>query len=87
MKVSCELEFRYGSEKTSTAVAGAVSVDDYSFVDTCVEGNKIKAVISADSVMSLVHTLEDYLSCISVAEKLALTPQNSGHPYQHRDKG
>ena len=42
---------------------------DDNFVITEVISNRILARIEADNVPSLMHTIEDYMACISIAEK------------------
>jgi len=70
MKADCVVEVRYGNKKTAENILKSVKVDDYSFVDSKLRDNSIIAHISADSIPSLLHTLDDYLSCLSVAEKI-----------------
>lgn len=70
MKVSCKLEFEYGSEDEAMAVLKAVEVDNEEFVKTTLEGKRIFSVVDSESISSLIHTLDDYLACVSVAEKV-----------------
>ncbi|MHA2281192.1 MAG: KEOPS complex subunit Pcc1 [Promethearchaeota archaeon] len=70
MKLSCNLEFTYGSEEEAQAVLKAVEVDNYEFVKTTLEGSKLHSIVESDSIPSLIHTLDDYLACVSVAERV-----------------
>jgi hypothetical protein len=70
MKLSCKLEFSYGSEKEAKAVLKAVEVDNDEFVKTTLEGAKLLSIVESDSIPSLIHTLDDYLACVSVAERV-----------------
>jgi hypothetical protein len=70
MKVSCKLEFDYGSEEEAQAVLQAVEVDNEQFIKTTLEGKKLLSVVESDSIPSLIHTLDDYLACVSVAERV-----------------
>lgn len=70
MKVSCKLEFNYGSEEEAEAVLKAVEVDNYEFVKTKLEGKRLLSTVESDSIPSLIHTLDDYLGCVSVAERV-----------------
>ncbi len=70
MKISCTLEFDYDSEDEAQAVAGAVEVDNEGFVTMNVEGRRITSPAESESIPSLIHTLDDFLSCVSVAEKV-----------------
>ena len=70
MKVSCKLEFTYGSEEEAEAVVKAVEVDNYQFVKTMVEGKKLLSTVESESIPSLIHTLDDFLACVGVAERV-----------------
>ena len=70
MKISCTLEFDYDSEEEAEAVARAVAVDNEGFVEMNVEGKRIISTAESESIPSLIHTLEDFLSCVSVAERV-----------------
>lgn len=70
MKISCTLEFDYDSEKEAEAVARAVEVDNEGFVKMDVDGKRIISSAESESIPSLIHTLDDFLSCLSVAERV-----------------
>ena len=70
MKVLCNLNIEYNSHEIAEKVLKSIKVDDFDFVNSNVKGNKLKATIESKSVSSLIHTLDDYLACISVAEKI-----------------
>ena len=70
MQASCRLELAYGSKKQADLVARSLKVDDETYITTRVEGRTLVAEAHADSFRSLLHTLEDYLACIAVAERL-----------------
>lgn len=70
MKIKCKLEFEYESEKDAEAIAKSVEVDNYQFVKTTLDGKRIISIAESESIPSLIHTLDDYLACISVAEKV-----------------
>jgi hypothetical protein len=70
MKISCKLEFIYGSEEEAKAILNAVEVDNYQFVNTTLEGERLLSTVESDSIPSLIHTLDDYLACVSVAERV-----------------
>ena len=71
MKISCNLTIEYESEKMAKTILRAVQVDDVDFVSSKISGTQLTATIKSSSVSSLLHTLDDYLACISVAEKVA----------------
>jgi tRNA threonylcarbamoyladenosine modification (KEOPS) complex Pcc1 subunit len=70
MKIKVELVFEYGSEKEAQAVAKAVEVDNYQFVKTKVDGMKIISCVESESIPSMIHTLDDFLACIGIAERV-----------------
>ena len=70
MKISCKLDFDYESEDEAKAVLKAVEVDNYEFVKTTLDGKRIVSIVESDSIPSLIHTLDDYLACVSVAERV-----------------
>ncbi len=45
-------------------------MDNERFVHMVVEGKKIKSTAESESIPSLIHTLDDFLSCVSVAERV-----------------
>jgi tRNA threonylcarbamoyladenosine modification (KEOPS) complex Pcc1 subunit len=70
MKVSCNLTIEYSSTKKAEKILRSIKVDDYDFVESRLNGNRLETVIESNSIPSLIHTLDDYLACISVAEKI-----------------
>jgi len=70
VRVRCRLEFTYPSKDRAEKVANSLRVDDAPYVRTSVSGRTLTAAMEAESTLSLLHTLEDYLACLSVAEKV-----------------
>ncbi len=70
MKISCRLEFDYDSESEAEAIVKALEVDNYQFVEMTLEGRTIISIAESESIPSLIHTLDDFLACLSVAEKV-----------------
>ena len=60
----------FSSEAEARKILDAVELDNQGYVDTKVEGSSILADIKANSLNSLLHTIDDFLSCTSVAEKV-----------------
>lgn len=67
--VRCVLELEYGDEADALAVHRALAPDNASFVKAETRGTGVVAEMEAASPMKLLHTVEDYLACVSVAEK------------------
>jgi hypothetical protein len=63
------MSFELESPEQAKAVASSLKVDDDKYVVTKVEGRTLHASAKADSPKSLMHTLDDYVSCASVAIK------------------
>ncbi|HTD81362.1 MAG TPA: KEOPS complex subunit Pcc1 [Thermoplasmata archaeon] len=70
VKVRARLEFPYRSKAQAETIARSLRVDDESYITTTVDGRTLVAEAEADSFLSLLHTLDDYLACVSVAEKV-----------------
>jgi len=70
MKASCKLTIEFENEKKLKTVIQAIQVDDFDFVKSNINKNKLEAEISSKSVSSLLHTIDDYLACVSVAGKV-----------------
>lgn len=70
--VQCIIDIEYPSEGVARDVHRSVELDNQGFVRTEVRGNSIHAEAEASSLNSLLHTLDDFLSCMSVAEGIVL---------------
>ena len=69
-RVTCEIVLRFPSSNSACKVFHAVEQDNSGYVDAKQEDDSIVAVINASTLRSLLHTLDDFLSCVSVAEKI-----------------
>ena len=70
MDVSCEIIIEFEDSEKTKNVLSSINVDDYGFVKSKANDNRLAASINAKSISSLIHTLDDYLACISVAMKI-----------------
>jgi hypothetical protein len=70
--IKCTLRFEYDNTKIANAIMAAVAVDNYEFVKVNLETSTLISKIESRTILSLLHTLEDYLACVNVAEKLAI---------------
>jgi tRNA threonylcarbamoyladenosine modification (KEOPS) complex Pcc1 subunit len=66
--VRCIIDIEYPSEKVAKDVHRSVELDNEGYVKTEVNGNLMHVEALADSLNSLIHTLDDFLSCVRVAE-------------------
>ena len=70
MKVTCDVVIEYDDVKKTENVSRSIEVDNLGFVESQINGRQLEAHIESKSISSLLHTLDDYLACISVAEKI-----------------
>ncbi len=66
---SCELVLSYPSDAEAEVVLRSLEPDNAGFVEAEREGNRVVLFARADTPLSLLHTLNDLLACVSVAEK------------------
>ena len=70
MKVECKLSIDFKTNDEVKKIVKSIKVDDFDFVKTNVSGKTLVAEINSNSISSLLHTLDDYLACISVASNI-----------------
>lgn len=68
MMAQCVLTLEFRDADTAKKIHQSIKIDDSGFVKSRVKGKKLEASIESDSVPSLLHTLDDYLACVSVAD-------------------
>ncbi len=69
-QVICTLELKFRSESEAIKVHKSVELDNEGYLESEVRGEVIRAKITAGSLKSALHTLDDFMSCMSVAEKI-----------------
>ncbi len=75
MKSICTLEIELPDEATARNIAKALELDNAGYIETRVEGNTIFAKAEAADIMALRNTIDDYLACLTVAQKSILDSQ------------
>ena len=70
MDVACDIVIEFDNTEKVKTVLKSIEVDNFDFVTSKINGKKLEATIKASSVPSLLHTLDDYLACVSVAMKV-----------------
>lgn len=70
MDVACDIVIEFDDADKVKTVLKSIEVDNFDFVNSKVTGKKLETTIKASSVSSLLHTLDDYLACVSVAMKV-----------------
>ncbi|UCE91358.1 MAG: hypothetical protein JSV90_08105 [Methanobacteriota archaeon] len=78
-KLLCEMALEFPSEEHALSVFRAVETDNEGYVHAELNGSTLTTRIEASSLKSLLHTLDDFLACVSVADKVvradvSLTP-------------
>jgi hypothetical protein len=69
LKLVANLSFEYESVEKAKILYKALEVDD-GWVKLKVLQNRIEAEAKSNSVPSLINTLDDFLGCLSLAERV-----------------
>jgi len=77
MKVKCRILLEYASNEEAKRVEKSLKPDNENFISTRVNGNVLEAETDAESVLSILHTLDDFLACLSVAERIGASLMDS----------
>jgi hypothetical protein len=70
VSVECDIEMDLESEAQAQAIMKAIELDNGPYARASVKGRTIRMVCEARSMPSMLHTLEDLLACIRVAEEM-----------------
>ncbi len=70
MKATCTLKLTFHSKADAQKILQSLKVDDLEYVQSSQKDKSIQATMEATKLSSLLHTLDDYLACVSVAEKI-----------------
>ncbi len=84
MKSRATVTFHFRDAATAEAIADSVSPDDDGYIRTRRRGSTVTATAAADEPLSLLHTLDDYLACVSVAERTAEEARPRGRTRRRR---
>jgi hypothetical protein len=76
MSIECVIVVDYESDEKAETVLRSIAIDNGQFAQVVRSGNEITVRTAAASSLSLLHTLEDLLACMKVAEEMGR--QNSG---------
>ncbi len=69
-RCSVRLSFRFGTAAQARRAKKALEPDNEGFIKTTLKGRVLTAEADAGSIPALLHTLDDYLACLSVAARL-----------------
>jgi len=70
MKAICDITLEYDDTSIAKKIQKSIEVDNLDFVRSQVKGKKLEAHIESTSISSLLHTLDDFLACVTVADKV-----------------
>jgi tRNA threonylcarbamoyladenosine modification (KEOPS) complex Pcc1 subunit len=69
-RVVCDIRLEFSSPEEALTVQRSVELDNEGYVKARVDGSSIEAHVEAGSLKSLLHTLDDYLACLAVADNI-----------------
>lgn len=70
MKCECEFSLEFEDEDKAKKILESVRLDNGEWIAARLDGRRIVCHASSESVGGLLHTAEDFLSCVSLAEKM-----------------
>ncbi len=70
MSVDCRIEVELPDERKAVEVARSISLDNGEYVRAEVVGKSLILTMSASTPASMLHTVEDLLACLKVAESV-----------------
>lgn len=70
MKALCTVTLEFENAEKAKKVLRSIRADDQGFVTSTLKGKTLEAVVESKSISSLLHTLDDYLACVSVANEI-----------------
>ncbi|MCE5296972.1 MAG: hypothetical protein LLG16_07710 [Euryarchaeota archaeon] len=68
MTVKCKIEFELKDEEAAKAVLRSIELDNGPYASAEVNGGTLTLSAEAKSMPSMLHTLDDLLACVKVAE-------------------
>lgn len=80
MTLECLITLEYSDPRKAETIKRAVELDNGQYAAAEVEGGKVMIRSSSESVPSMLHTLEDLLACVRVAEEASSIKVERGRP-------
>jgi tRNA threonylcarbamoyladenosine modification (KEOPS) complex Pcc1 subunit len=68
MTVRCKIELELKDEEAAKAVLRSIELDNGPYASAEVNGGTLVITAEAKSMPSMLHTLDDLLACVKVAE-------------------
>lgn len=69
-RVVCDIRLEFSSPEEAHNVQRSLELDNEGYVRSRIDGSSIEAHVEAESLKSLLHTLDDYLACLGVADNI-----------------
>ncbi len=69
-RIRGEIVFSYESSEMAKAIFESIRVDNYQYVKCRLENEKIVCEAESSKASKLLHTLDDFISCVIVAEEV-----------------
>ena len=70
MKATCSIIIDFNDKRKVKTVLKSIEVDNFDFIKVKANGKNLEAFIESSSISSLLHTIDDYLACVTIAEKV-----------------
>ncbi|MBS3781792.1 MAG: hypothetical protein KGY68_04210 [Candidatus Thermoplasmatota archaeon] len=67
--IECELKLDYDDKETASVIGKSIGPDNEGYVDMSLEGSTIFCEVKAKEPLQLLQTVDDLLSCVTVAEE------------------
>ena len=68
MRVNCKITIPCNNSEEACLINSVLEIDNVGYVECTVEENVIIATIESESTLSLLNTINDFLSCFTVAK-------------------
>ncbi len=63
------MNLKYEDKQEAEVVAASLSPDNDDYIDIEIKGSKLKCWTKAETPKKLLHTIDDFLACVTVAEE------------------
>jgi len=70
VKCECSFSLEFDSAETASKVLDSVKLDNGEWIAARLDDKRIVCEASSDTIGGLLHTAEDFLACIALAEKM-----------------
>jgi hypothetical protein len=68
-KITCEIILDYVDNDIAEMISSSVSPDNEEFIEVEIKDSKLICKAEGENPMQLLHTVDDFLACVTVAEE------------------